>query len=324
MIPTRPLALGIAETSVPLPCFFPSVSSVKTNLLPHDYAELLDVSGYPHFLVSAYDVENSAPDAGARLDAALQNSVRRGAVILLDSGNYESFWRSDATWTRERFYTAIGIGAYAIAFCFDNQDPTGDGIAIAEDVISRVLEDQKHATGSIVPIVHGAPDILPDAVRSVAEQLCPLLVAVPERALGDGILNRTRAVRRIRKALASLEFYCPLHLLGTGNPLSIAAYAAAGADSFDGLEWCQTVTDHQSGRLSHFHHWDLFRSHTSWGQGDTLPYVHAALLHNLEFYRHFMKALQEAIVSTNVPDFIVSFAGQEHATPLLEAAFSGT
>jgi queuine/archaeosine tRNA-ribosyltransferase len=72
----------------------------------------------------------------------------------------------------------------------------------------------------------------------VAEQLCPVLLAVPERALGEGIATRIRSVRQIRKALNELDFYCPLHLLGTGNPVSIIAYTIAGADSFDGLEWC--------------------------------------------------------------------------------------
>ena len=98
----------------------------------------------------------------------------------------------------------------------------------------------------------------------VAEQLFPVLLAVPERALGDGIIARTLSVRRLRQALDKLGFYCPLHLLGTGNPLSIAVYAMAGADSFDGLEWCQTVVDHQTGKLFHFQQWDLFKDQTDW------------------------------------------------------------
>ena len=40
----RTFELPIAHTVVPLPCFFPSVSSVKTNLMPLDYVELLDAA----------------------------------------------------------------------------------------------------------------------------------------------------------------------------------------------------------------------------------------------------------------------------------------
>jgi hypothetical protein len=51
-----------------------------------------------------------------------------------------------------------------------------------------------------------------------------------------------------------------LHLLGTGNPLSMIALAAAGADSFDGLEWCRTVSDYENGYLFHFQHFEFFSS----------------------------------------------------------------
>ena len=95
-------------------------------------------------------------------------------------------------------------------------------------MVTSVLRDQEYAIGTVAPIVHGAAALLPDAVRITAEELRPVLLAVPERALGDGIVERTRTVRNIREALSALEPYCPLHLLGTGNPLSIVAYALAG------------------------------------------------------------------------------------------------
>jgi hypothetical protein len=65
-------------------------------------------------------------------------------------------------------------------------------------------------------------------------------------------------VRRIRDELDKLPFYQPLHILGTGNPWSIAVLAAAGADSFDGLEWCRVAVDRDTGRLNHFQHFDFF------------------------------------------------------------------
>ena len=49
--------------------------------------------------------------------------------------------------------------------------------------------------------------------------------------------------------------------MGTGNPLSIIAFAAAGADSFDGLEWCRTAADYDNNYLFHFQQFDFFREH---------------------------------------------------------------
>jgi hypothetical protein len=36
-----------------------------------------------------------------------------------------------------------------------------------------------------------------------------------------------------------------------GNPWSIAVLTAAGADSFDGLEWCRVTVDRRTAQLHH-------------------------------------------------------------------------
>ena len=117
----------------------------------------------------------------------------------------------------------------------------------------------------------------------------------------------------------NLDFYCPLHILGTGNPLSIISYTMAGADSFDGLEWCQTVVDHDTGKLFHFQQWDLFRYQTEYGKDDTLCYVFAVLMHNLKFFRNFMHGLHESIVAEADVDFLKMYTSDEHAMLLLNA-----
>ena len=319
----RTFSMSVAQTVVPLPCFFPSVSSVKTDLMPVDYVEFLDAAAYPFFLVSAYDIANCPPDQRSRMNAALTRSKGRGATILMDSGNYEGFWKSGQSWTADRFHQVAKVSEHQLCFCYDNQNPPDTAEAIAEDVISRVLRDQKHAVGTVAPIIHGSAGVLPGAARMVAEQLFPLLLAVPERALGDGVIARVRTLRRLRDALDELGVYCPLHLLGTGNPLSIAVYAMAGADSFDGLEWCQTVVDHESGRLFHFQQWDFFRDQTDWGKNGSLPYIQSALMHNLEFYRRFMADLREALIGGLAETFLLHYAPDGKVSLLMNAIEGG-
>ena len=199
--------------------------------MPVDYIELLNASAHPLFLVSAYDIANSSEEHRARIDLALKASKEGGTAILMDSGNYEGFWKSDVAWNANRLHDIVGASEHHVCFCYDNQEPPGTSGEIADDVISGVLRDQEHSLGTVVPIVHGATELLACAAQNVAAQLYPVLLAVPERALGEGIVARTRTVRSIRKALDELGFYCPLHLLGTGNPLSMIAYAMAGADT---------------------------------------------------------------------------------------------
>lgn len=287
--------------------------------MPVDYIELLDATAYPLYLISAYDIANSCPENQLRIDAALKRSRTRGSVILMDSGNYEAFWKGDMDWQADRFYAISSTYEHDLGFCYDNQEPPDTAAAISEDVVGAVLRDQDQCVGTIVPIVHGPPDLMPAAAQKVAELLCPVLLAVPERALGDGIAARTRSVRRIRQALDALGFYCPLHLLGTGNPISIIAYAMAGADSFDGLEWCQTVVDHKSALLFHFQQWDFVREQTEWGSNGILPYIQSALMHNLDFYVTFMRNLRDAM-QRNVPyEFLATYLSKNRAEIICNA-----
>jgi queuine/archaeosine tRNA-ribosyltransferase len=319
----RTFDLSIAQTVIALPCFFPSVSSVKTNLMPVDYVEFLDAAGHPLFLASAFDIANCPPGQRSRMNSAMSRSKRRGTTILMDSGNYEGFWKGELAWTPDRFHEVAKESEYHLCFCHDNQEPPDTAEAIADDVVSSVLRDQEHALGTVAPIVHGQTVLLPTAARMVAEQLFPVLLAIPERALGEGIIARTQAVRRLRKALDELGVYCPLHLLGTGNPLSIAVYAMAGADSFDGLEWCQTVVDHDTGQLFHFQQWDLFKDQTAWGNNGALPYIQAALMHNLEFYRTFMTELRNALMNDAAEAFLRRYASDKQASLLMKAIKGG-
>jgi queuine/archaeosine tRNA-ribosyltransferase len=93
-----------------------------------------------------------------------------------------------------------------------------------------------------------------------------------------------------------------LHLLGTGNPTSIALYSWAGADSFDGLEWCQTAVDHDTGQLFHLSQSDFFRKQTAWGDED-ISFHSRTLAHNLTFYADWMQRLRQAVYDDNVINF---------------------
>ncbi len=122
----RSKELCIAQRAIPLPCFFPSVSSIKTNLMPVDYVELLDAATHPLFLASAYDISRCTDDHRLRIDAALNRSKDRGSVILMDSGNYEGFWKDDKDWHPDRFHEIVCANQHHLCFCYDNQEPPGN------------------------------------------------------------------------------------------------------------------------------------------------------------------------------------------------------
>lgn len=300
----RPPELEFGGKALPLPVYFPSISSVKTALQPLDYlqvlASLVGING--QFLVSAFDLAAlTQQEDAAKL---LQASRDAGAVTLMDSGNYESFWKDARDqWRRTSFHQMLAGFPCDIAFGFDEQQPPADTSKHVALVVARWKEDQA-AAGScqIVPIIHGDARDLPGLCHAVAARTGVSMLAVAERRLGDGVIDRARSVLAIRNALNQLDRYVALHLLGTGNPISIALYSAMGADSFDGLEWCQTVVDHDTGLLYHLSQADFFAKQTAWFDAG-LSFQARTLVHNLEFYASWMQRLRVAIANETVVEF---------------------
>jgi queuine/archaeosine tRNA-ribosyltransferase len=279
-----------------MPYFFPSVSSIKTNLSPLHYLEVLNAVNHPCYLISAYDIYNVNLKEQQEIINIINSSKLKDTIILMDSGNYESFWNKDQTWTKELFHSIIPMIDANIVFSFDNQNPESNIRYIVDDIEETFRLNQQISNVTVIsPIVHAPLNLMPRVVTEVAKRLRPLIIAIPERELGEGIINRAKTLMKIRQSLNEIGEYVPIHLLGTGNPISLIIFSLAGADSFDGLEWCQTTVDHSSGQLHHFQLRELFGELPI--TSSTIPYTQITLANNLLFYRKLMIEIQNAIYS---------------------------
>lgn len=301
----RPEELLVGTRRLPLPTYFPSVSSVKTALPPADYIQILSSLSALNrqFLVSAFDL--ACVERPGEVRRILDAARIAGAVTLLDSGNYESYWKDcQGRWERASFHNALRGFSCDLSFSFDEENSTTAGGRVSATIVSEGWAKDQEAAGDcqVVPIVHTKGGHLPSLCAAVAKATGAAMVAVAERRLGDGVIERARAVEAIRNALDHEGRYIALHLLGTGNPISIALYSLMGADSFDGLEWCQTVVDHESALLYHLSQSDFFRGQTQWGEGDLSFHVRT-LAHNLEFYTDWMRRLRKALTCGDAIDF---------------------
>ncbi|MGH8604867.1 MAG: hypothetical protein ACREXR_19410 [Gammaproteobacteria bacterium] len=183
----------------------------------------------------------------------------------------------------------------SLAFGFDEQNPPYDHNNHVRLIIDRLDRDRAAAGEvTVVPIIHGTAQTLPVLCAEVVRISGVPMIAVPERRLGDGVFERALTVRAIREFLNAQGQYIGLHLLGTGNPISIVLYSIGGADSFDGLEWCQTVVDYETALLFHLSQADFFKGQTRWGD-ENLPFQTFVLAHNLEFYADWLSRLRHAI-----------------------------
>jgi len=327
--PKRPKSMASGRLAVP--SLFLSVSSHETQLSPLEAVKALRIFRAPTILVSAYDLLPGRRAPG--LLRELKQLRNDGGFVLIDSGNYEASRRQDAAWRPDELRAALAKAPHDWAFCFDVLKPANTVERAVQQILDAVQRDREFTNAPVLPIVHARVrpsgghdlDTLPTILREIADRLEPPLIAVPERELGAGLIERARTVRRIRNELDQLPFYQPLHLLGTGNPWSIAVLAAAGADSFDGLEWCRVSIDRHSHRLNHFQHFDFFTWQARLAESavaleaqddDGIDFVGKAAFHNLDYFAELATHLRQAAAKGSFEAFVTGLLGQSNTAQL--------
>lgn len=330
----RPAA--IANGLLPLPTVFLSVSSFETQLIPHEAVKALSVARAPAVLVSAWDLVKRR-DPNSLIDELIKYKDN-GGFLLLDSGNYEASRLSAKRWTTSDFHEAMRTVSFDWAFCFDKTNPRNEATRSAEELATKIIavvnRDQTFTDSPVLPIIH-APrlksggykaEIIPTVARLVAEAIHPPMIGIPERELGDGLSQRVATMQAVRHELDRLPVYQPIHLLGTGNPWTVGIMAAAGADSFDGLEWCRTVVDHETDRLNHFQHFDLFTDQTRFADlaiasqaldDAGVGFAGKVAFHNIDYFMRFNVRLQEMAREDRLESFVTSRLGKAATEMLL-------
>jgi queuine/archaeosine tRNA-ribosyltransferase len=331
----RSTSIPLRNKAIRLPAFVFSVSSYETQIDPLLGVNILELLEPPSCLISAYDAYNWRQKANY-LDS-VEKLRRSNSVLFLDSGNYEAWRKNDIYesgstkksgnpkmgWRREYLIDIVQKLSPDVLFAFDHPEPKGSAANIIDDIISNTNADQKDLNNydiPVCPIVHIPPkssipigELAPEMVSKVALGLDPILIAIPERELGDGIIERAKTVRQIRNSLDSLGKYYPLHILGTGNPISMLILSAVGADSFDGLEWCRTVADWDTWRLFHFQHFDFFSGDKlgrlrpqarSIVENKNAPFAFKVACYNLEVFLDWTKEIQNSLGKPEMKDLM--------------------
>ncbi len=292
--------------SIQSPFFYPSISSIHTNHDVHDYFKLIHKTGYPAFLVSAYDLYN-------RKDfiADINSAYKGGFLVLMDSGHYEAFWRKDKKWTFKKLKKILNNLDVDLCFSYDvYYEEKNKAEHIKETIKYAAMTGGAQKSGITIPIIHGTPENFPDVVKKVVQGINPEMIGITERELGSSLLERAKNLRSIRLELDKTRENIPIHLLGTGNPTSILVYFLCGADFFDALEWCKNVSNPKNGHLYHFVQMDLVDCNCSACKLKNLPYAVKVTSHNLIFYGNFTDEIRSAVLSKNVDKLLNKYLPQ--------------
>jgi len=297
------------------PFFFPAVSTVKTNFRPLEYIDLIKKVEFPGYLVSAYDIHQLEDKTKKEIMKKVSESTENGIFTYLDSGNYESYWHKDKMWSIKQLGTILAELSVDFCFSYDlfwNNQKINDYVKESITLIARTAGMQK--SGTTVPIVHSTPDLLPKIINKIVDGINPEIIAVPERELGYSIFERAKTVKNIRDKLNKSKYPIPLHLLGTGNPISILVYSVCGADMYDGLEWCKNVVNPDTGHLFHFVQKDLVDCNCDACKAKDTLYPFQTMAHNLNFYEKFLREVRDSFKENNFDEILEQYLGKEKSS----------
>jgi queuine/archaeosine tRNA-ribosyltransferase len=283
--------------AIETPLFVPAISSTKANWKILQYVELIDNIGYPAFLLSAYDYHGLNKSQKEKLQNVISKYLSKQAFLFLDNGNYEASWFKDKTWSFGRLKTVLESINPDFCFSFDvfwsknsNCENSSKKTATA---IAKTASMQK--TGSTIALFHSTPSVFPRIIRQVLDDINPEIIAVPERELGFGLFERAGTIKNIRFEINKTHKKVPIHILGTGNPLSILVYTLCGADSYDALDWSSTFIDPKNGRQYPFCQKDLVDCTCAACRIKKIPYDYQVMAHNLIFYQAFLNKIRKSM-----------------------------
>ena len=290
---------------------------------PIDLIKLVVDTRYPRVLVSAYDLHKLEGKQRTWAAQGLSRFRAAGGFVFLDCGVFESYWLRDDRWDfrhyerivrafERDFYASFdGVGRVSTtrALSIGFEPPAiRRSIRLAEDSLCALIA---HAATPqrLVKAVTALAKHATAARRSVTRR-SSLMVAVAERECGTSVVERAGTIAAIRVSLERVARPALLHILGCGYPTSMAAYASAGADTFDSRDWCEVAID-----------WRTFSTVDFSLLGPTgcpckvcskfrIDNLQKGLLHNLLFYQTFALRIQRMVQEGTLDDFLLEVLGE--------------
>jgi len=305
------------------PFFYPAISSVKTNYGVEEYLKFFEKFYYPSFLISSYDIYNIRKNKKLSIYKYISQFTDQGMITLLDNGNYEASWYNDKEWNFKKFEEVLDNLSVDFCFSFDvflnNKESMSEHIK--KTIKSILMTSGAQRSGVTIPLLHSNPRDFPKFARKIIENINPEIIGIPERELGSSIFERAKTVKKIREEIDKTRREVPIHLLGTGNPISILVYTICGADLYDGLEWCQTVVNPETGQLFHFVQRDIIDCDCEACNANSgIPYHLQTMAHNLIFYEKFMKKIRLFIESGQIEELLREYLKPKYVEKTLQIA----
>ena len=313
----RVLRLSNTDKKLLTPTYFPALSSVEVSI--EDIGTLINLimsSSYPRILISSYDIFKMKPSLLKKTEGEICNYIRSHGFVMLDSGIFESYWKENNSWKFKNYakiVQKINSDFYfsfdALPLCYPSE----------QEYIRSVLRYFNRSVslnekGCCIPIIHG---VNPQRLISLVQKFindCPdygNVIAVPERDCGNTFVERANTILNIRRILDKKNRDNMIHILGCGNPISIATYSFCGADIFDSVDWNRILIEPDELRIYDFVQFEMLSCNCYFCSRIQVDPINRASLHNLLFYQNYVIKIQKMIRDNTLYDFLLYYIGKK-------------
>jgi len=319
---SRVLQIEVNQKKLVTPTYFPSISSVAIRLPLEPLIQSIIRSGYPRLLISAYDLSNLSKENNNRISKTLTKFSKEKNFLLIDSGSFESYWFHDKKWNFKKYKLTINRTKSDFFTSFDNiPDSHSDYTDILKSTYLNTKKSSKLIENNhCITVCHGqSPEQLHALIKKLSandNELCRV-IAIPERSCGKTLRDKIKTIQKIRSILDSDKPENVLHILGCGNPLSMALFAMAGADLFDSIDWSRWVVDWRSLNFTDFANLTLTDCKCKVCRIKNIDAILRALLHNLLFYQDFILELQQSIILKDELNFLRKYIDQKTVSKIV-------
>jgi hypothetical protein len=241
------LRLDNGEVVGTTPMLVPSISS-RINIDITKIIEMISETITGPILISAYDmkyIESFPP-------------ISFPSILFVDSGGYEcakdreiseiGLYRPDShQWNRDKHSQIIeSLETSPPTKVVISYDHPSERISIEEQIRSaKELFNKKE--GIIKELLIKPESIDPNrldikGVMQNVEAFSPFdIIGFTEKELGPSVLERMKAIAKIRREMNRNDINIPIHVFGSLDPVTTPLYYMSGADIFDGLSWLRFI-----------------------------------------------------------------------------------
>lgn len=319
----RVLKIEINDKQMVTPAYFPAISSASTRLRLEPLIETSVESGYPRLLISAYDLYKLSDEKLKRINQKLAKFISSNNFLFIDSGTFESYWMNDPNWSFPRYRKIIKKCFGDIFAGYDEVPKFNEKVTeIYRKVYDYTSASWKFtSTNHCITICHGnGPKQICQVVKKLTNEepdFCKM-IAIAERDCGKTIEERIAIIREVRSLLDQKSEESVLHILGCGNPLSIALFVLAGADTFDSVDWSRWLIDRTNLKFTDKVHQSLIECNCAACTNPTFEPTLKVLYHNLIFYQEFVNNLRESIIEKNEMSFLENFVDRKTISKIVK------